>query len=103
MLLLLMGSFVVLTCQLKYTIERRAVSLSYIKNFPKEWEENSVERYVADIATDPKIPWNQITFQNRLILSDRQKFIADGLREGKKIRVVLEPYGRGILTAYLLD
>lgn len=79
------------------------MSLCCFKNFPDDWTKEKVEKYVNEIATDPDVSWNQITLQNRLVLSERQKFIADDMREGRKVRVILEPNGRGILTAYLLD
>ena len=79
------------------------MSLLYSKNFPNDWTKEKIERYVNEIATDPKVPWKQISLQDRLILLERRKFIAEDVREGRKIRVILEPNDRGILTAYPLD
>jgi hypothetical protein len=76
---------------------------SYFRNFPDSWDKDKIERYVTDIATDPQILWQQITGEDECILWRPHKFIADGIREGRKIRVFLEPDDRGILTAYPLD
>ena len=78
-------------------------SPSYFKNFPASWGECAIEELVNDIATDPQIAWQQITGEDEPLLWRAHKFIADGIRMGKKVRVFLEPDDRGILTAYPLD
>jgi hypothetical protein len=75
--------------------------LSYKKNFPNDWNEEKILNCVTEIATNPKIRWQQITGQDHSLYRPH-KFIADGEWDGKKIRVVLEPCDRGILTAYPL-
>jgi len=77
------------------------MSLSYKKNFPNDWSEEKILECVTEIATNPNIRWQQITGQDQLLLRPH-KFIADGELAGKKIRIILEPDERGILTAYLL-
>jgi hypothetical protein len=79
------------------------MSLPYKKHFPSDWTTEKIEENVTDIATNPNSRWIQITGQDFPLCHRPHKFIADGQCEGKQIRVVLEPEGRGILTAYLLD
>jgi hypothetical protein len=57
---------------------------------------------LTDLITDPTVPWKQITGQAGY-LYERAKYIADGFRHGTWIRVIFEPNGRGILTAFPLD
>jgi hypothetical protein len=55
-----------------------------------------------DIATDPTVKWEQITEQNDFLYR-RQKYHADGYRNGVWFRVVFEPHKRGILTIFPLN
>ena len=57
---------------------------------------------LTDLITDPTVSWKQITGQAGY-LYERAKYIADGFRKGSWIRVIFEPNGRGILTAFPLD
>ena len=71
--------------------------------FPKSWRSDKVMHHISDIATDPKIPWVQISGQigartTRVGLPVRYQ--ATGVREGLKVKVILEPAGEGIITAY---
>jgi hypothetical protein len=76
--------------------------LSYKSNFPTDWTEEKILECVDEIATDPKIPWKQITGLTDLITRP-YKYLVDGVWEGKRIRIIIEPDGRGILLAYPLD
>jgi hypothetical protein len=76
--------------------------LSYRKNFPNDWSEEKILECVTELATNPKIPWRQITGQIGFLLRP-YKYLVDGVWEGRKIRVIFEPSSRGILTAYLID
>jgi len=77
------------------------MSLSYRKNFPNDWSEEKILECITEITTDPKISWKQITGQIGFLLRP-YKYLVDGVWEGRKIRIILEPDERGILTAYLL-
>ena len=76
---------------------------SYLKNFPSNLDRDAIIEMVSDIATDPQINWQQITGEDVSMLWRSHKFIVDGIRRGKRIRVFIEPDDRGILTAYPLD
>jgi hypothetical protein len=78
------------------------MDLYYRHNFPADWSEDKVLECVNEIATDPKIHWKQITGQIDF-LNRPFKYIVDGMWEGKKVRVIIEPTDRGILLAYPLD
>ena len=70
--------------------------------FPKFWGEERIMHHVSDVATDSKIPWN---FNKKVNGLDR--FIAEGVRtdlgETVRIRVVVEPAGKGIITAFPIE
>jgi hypothetical protein len=70
--------------------------------FKSELNSNIDLELVMDIVTDPTITWKQFTGMN-IIPYGRDKFFADVFRNNNWIRVVFEPNGRGILTAFLLD
>jgi hypothetical protein len=57
---------------------------------------------ITDIVTDPSIPWKQVTGK-QYIPYKRIKYVVEGFRKGTWIRVVIEPDGRGVLTAFFLD
>lgn len=84
------------------------MKVAYHRHFPTAWDNEKVFQYVSSIIQDPESSWKQITGKGRWIFRPA-KFFVDGIRDGKKIRVVIEPEGndilnaRGILTAYILD
>jgi hypothetical protein len=63
--------------------------------FPTNWNGDKVMHAVSDIATDPKIPW-QIAKDNS------SRCIAEGVREGQRIRVIVEPNKEGIISGFPL-
>ena len=69
--------------------------------------DKDLEEIALDIITDPKVQWQQITGKSGWPF-ERDKYIADGYRNGKKLRVVFEPElmqyeGRGVLSILDLD
>ena len=69
--------------------------------------DENLEEIALDIVTDPKIAWQKITGKSGWLF-ERTKYIADGYRNGKKMRVVFEPefaqpIGRGILCMLDLE
>ena len=71
--------------------------------FPKSWSGDKIRNYISDIATDPKIQWEQISGRvgaetTKSGLPVRHQAI--GIREGIKIKVIIEPTGEGIITGY---
>lgn len=60
---------------------------------------------ISDIATDPSLTWVQQTGRagaDYTRLGDPVRYRVDGIRDGVKIRVVVEPSGEGIITGYPL-
>lgn len=58
---------------------------------------------ISDIATDPKIQWQQISGKSGAQFTQRGlpvRYKAIGIREGVTIRTVIEPGGEGIITGY---
>lgn len=57
----------------------------------------------SDLATDPALQWQQITGRAGAEFTragDPVRYAVEGIRDGVKIRVILEPGGEGIITAY---
>jgi hypothetical protein len=58
---------------------------------------------ISDIATDPKIQWQQITGKPGAQLTKSGlpvRYQAIGAREGITIKTIIEPGGEGIITGY---
>ena len=79
------------------------LAASNMKDFPPEWTKEKISQCLLDIVNDPKNPRREITGQVKSLLVRPHKYIVDGVCEGIRIRVVLEPDDRGILAAYPLD
>jgi hypothetical protein len=58
---------------------------------------------VSDIATDPSLTWVQQSGVPGTLYTRAGKparFEVIGVREGETIKVIIEPAGEGIITAY---
>lgn len=72
--------------------------------FPKSWDEEKIATYAKEIIDDKKTKKRQLTGkpvdpygEERLI-----KYIAEGIREGLRIRVVFQPKDGQIISTYLV-
>ncbi|MBQ9724991.1 MAG: EndoU domain-containing protein, partial [Neisseriaceae bacterium] len=71
--------------------------------FPITWSEEKIIHNVSDIATDPKLTWVQQTGSKGNLYTNKgmpSRFVVEGVRDGVKIRVIVEPAGKGIITAF---
>jgi hypothetical protein len=71
--------------------------------FPQEWSGEKIMHYVSDIATDPKLQWTWQSGKPGSMFTKSGKpsrVFVIGEREGVKIKVVIEPAGKGIITAF---
>lgn len=71
--------------------------------FPKSWTQDRIMHNVSDIATDPSIPWVQQTGSagaKYTSKGDPVRYYIDGVRDGVAIRVIMEPDGEGVITAF---
>ncbi|MDE3739086.1 DUF637 domain-containing protein [Pseudomonas resinovorans] len=71
--------------------------------FPATWNGNKVMHNVSDLATDPKASWTQLTGKPGAQFTTKGKpvrWAVEGVRDGVNIRVIVEPHGEGIITAY---
>ncbi len=66
-------------------------------SFPSTWSPEKIMHNISDIATDPGIHWKQQAPKHP---DQFIRYRADGLRDGVNIRVIIEPEGEGIITAY---
>ena len=73
--------------------------------FPRSWSDDQILHHVSDIATDPNLRWIQQTGKPGAAFTkagDPVRYYVDGVRGGVNIRVILEPGGEGIITAFPL-
>lgn len=71
--------------------------------FPVSWDASKVMHHVSDIATDPKASWIQLTGKpgaSHTAKGRPVRWSAEGVRDGVNVRVIVEPRGEGIITAY---
>ena len=71
--------------------------------FPSDWSAGQIMHNASDLATDPALQWQQITGRAGAEFTragDPVRYAVEGIRDGVKIRVILEPGGEGIITAY---
>ncbi|MBR9729645.1 EndoU domain-containing protein [Shewanella intestini] len=71
--------------------------------FPASWSSDKIMNAVSDIATDPSLKWVQQTGKAGNWFTKAGKpahFTVEGTRNGANIKVVLEPAGEGLITAF---
>lgn len=71
--------------------------------FPKGWSDDKIMNEISDIATDPSLNWVQQTGRAGAEFTRGGipvRYTVEGVREGVKIRVVLQPGGEGIITGF---
>ncbi len=71
--------------------------------FPKEWSDSKIMHEIADLATDPSVKWVQHTGRAGAKLTRGGapvRYRVEGVRDGVKIRVIVEPGGEGLITGF---
>ena len=71
--------------------------------FPQGWSDDKIMHSISDIATDPSLTWVQQTGRAGAAFTRGGapvRYTVEGVRDGVKIRVVLEPGGEGIITGF---
>ena len=71
--------------------------------FPAGWSDELTLNHVSGIATDPNFTWIQQTGKPGASFTrngDPVRFYVEGVRDGVTIRVIIEPGGEGIITAF---
>jgi len=71
--------------------------------FPRGWSADKIMHHVSDIATDPGLQWVQQTGKAGSLFTKSgapARFAVTGVREGVQIKVIVEPAGEGIITAF---
>lgn len=70
--------------------------------FPKHWTVEDIRHYVSDIATDPTSVAKGMPNDGRLFTAAGRpiRWRLYGTRDGVQVRVVVEPGGEGIITAF---
>ncbi|MBE9228795.1 EndoU domain-containing protein [Phormidium sp. LEGE 05292] len=62
--------------------------------FPARWSDRQVIRYISDMIKDPNSRW--IKQPGR----PPNRWRIEGTREGVNIRIIVEPQGEGVITAF---
>lgn len=62
--------------------------------FPSRWSDNQVINYISDIIRDPHSQWTQQPGKPPL------RWRIEGTRDGVNIRIIVEPQGQGVITAF---
>ena len=71
--------------------------------FPASWSDEQIMNYISEVIQDPNSIWFQ---QNGKAgakytkTGNPVKWQIDGTRDGVNIRVIVEPDGRGVITAF---
>ena len=70
--------------------------------FPQGWSGDKIMHHVSDIATDPNLKWIPQTGSGGLFTKagNPARFSVEGVRDGVNIKVIIEPAGEGIITAF---
>jgi hypothetical protein len=74
-------------------------------SFPKAWKEDKIMSEVSNIVIDPKVQWKQITGRPGLTHTRKGipvKYEGVGVRDSVKIKVIIQPEGEGVITAFPL-
>lgn len=64
--------------------------------FPQDWDADQVMHHVSDVATDPASSSKALPKKKGF----PQRYAVEGVRNGVPIKVIYEPDGEGIITAY---
>lgn len=62
--------------------------------FPSQWSDRQVIRYISDIIKDPRSRWTRQPGNPPI------RWRIEGNRNGVDIRVIVEPQGQGVITAF---
>lgn len=62
--------------------------------FPSRWSDRQVIRYISDIIKDPRSRWTRQPGNPPI------RWRIEGTRDGVNIRVIVEPQGEGVITAF---
>lgn len=71
--------------------------------FPSDWSAAKIMNGVSDVSTDPANTWVQQTGRLGAEFTragDPVRFAVDGVYDGLKMHVIVEPGGEGIITGY---
>ncbi|PPG20910.1 hypothetical protein C5C66_06955 [Rathayibacter toxicus] len=71
--------------------------------FPSNWSEEKIKKNILDIANDPTLEWEpqgSNTFGLFKANDEPARITVIGEKDGVTIKVVIEPMGEGIITAY---
>ncbi|WP_426875674.1 EndoU domain-containing protein [Glaesserella parasuis] len=71
--------------------------------FPIHWSEKKILDVISNIATDPNLEWVQQTGTKGSLYTTKgvpSRFKVEGVVDGVRIRVIVEPMGDGVITAF---
>jgi hypothetical protein len=71
--------------------------------FPASWSDEQIMNYILEVIQDPNSQWVQRTGQpgaKYTIAGKPVRWQIEGTRDSVKIKVIVEPDGKGIITAF---
>ncbi|MCC3584403.1 MULTISPECIES: EndoU domain-containing protein [unclassified Microcoleus] len=71
--------------------------------FPARWNDEQIINYISEVIQDPNSIWFQQNGKAGAKYTKRGNPVTwqiDGTRDGVNIRVIVEPDGRGVITAF---
>ena len=74
--------------------------------FPEGWSDDDILASIEDVTSNPSSKWEQLTGKpgaTHTRKGEPVRWSAEGTRNGLKIRVIVEPDGEGVISAYPPD
>lgn len=74
--------------------------------FPSQWSDDQTIANISDVVKDPNSQWMQQTGRSGAHYTNSGapvRWRVEGTKEGVEIRVIVEPYGQGVVTAYPIN
>ncbi len=71
--------------------------------FPASWSDEQIMNYISEVIQDPSSQWVQRTGQpgsKYTIAGKPVRWQIEGTRDSVNIKVIVEPDGKGIITAF---
>ncbi|WP_162141627.1 EndoU domain-containing protein, partial [Rathayibacter toxicus] len=71
--------------------------------FPSNWSEEKIKKNILDIANDPTLEWEPEDPNIFGMFNENggpARVTVIGERDGVAVKVVIEPMGEGVITAY---
>ncbi len=90
--------------RIRHITERHGFGAPQVKSlFPQSWTSIDIQEAVAQIVRDPNLQWRQQTGSGDSLFTrsgEAAKYVVESTVNGVKIRVIIQPAGEGVVTAF---